>query len=67
MSNVVKLTPTEMGPLSQFMLRPLYSPHITPSRVIISRMVPRIVPYDEPVTPAVCMRRRTTSRGYEAD
>lgn len=67
MSNVVKLTPTAMGPLSQFMLSPLYSPRITPSCETIARMVPRIVTYDDPVTPAVCIRRRTTSRGYEAD
>lgn len=63
MSNVVKLTPTAMGPLIQFMLRPLYSPHTIPSLVTISRIVLRMVLHDEPVTPAVCMRRRTTSRG----
>ncbi|KAG7273181.1 hypothetical protein CRUP_019308 [Coryphaenoides rupestris] len=30
----------------------------------MSRMVPAMVPYVWPVTPAVCMRRRTTSSGY---
>ncbi|TNN29617.1 hypothetical protein EYF80_060233 [Liparis tanakae] len=43
------------------------SPRTTPSCATITRTVPRTVAYDEPVTPAVCMRRRTTSSGYEAD
>ncbi|KAG7259982.1 LOW QUALITY PROTEIN: hypothetical protein CRUP_026539 [Coryphaenoides rupestris] len=39
-SNVLKLTPTAMGPLTQFMLRPL--PRTTPSVVTMCRMVPRM-------------------------
>lgn len=66
-SKVVKLIPTATGPLTQFMLSPLYRPRTSPSSWIISRMVWMMELYAWPITPAVCIRRRTTSRGYEAD
>lgn len=41
-SKVVKLIPTAMGPLTQFMLRPLYKPRTSPSSRMISVMVRRM-------------------------
>lgn len=41
-SKVMKLTPTAIGPLIQFILNPLYKPWITPSSATICRAVPMI-------------------------
>lgn len=41
-SKVVKLIPTAIGPLTQFMLRPLYKPRMSPSSRMISDMVRRM-------------------------
>ena len=44
-SNVLKLMPVEMGPLTKFMLMPLYHPRKRPSRRSTSRSVPVIEVY----------------------
>ena len=55
MSKVVKLIPTAIGPLIQFILSPLYRPPRIPSCFTITRIVPRIVRYlfSVPVTPEI--------------
>ena len=45
MSNVLKLMPVAMGPLTKFLLMPLYHPRKKPSRRSTSRSVPAIEVY----------------------
>ena len=71
MSNVVKLMPTAMGPLTQFIVTPLNS-DAAPSDCTIARAVAAIevkrlgacFESATPTAPSVCIRLRTVSSGY---
>ena len=69
-SYVVKLIPTAIGPLIQFMLSPLYNPVVSPSFCNTDLTVLNMVLYSgflDPWVPSVCMRLRTMSSGYVVD